>query len=332
MVYQRQKTTLAAMLILALAITTVGCSSAPKIRKPDGNQATMEYPNLNLSQVQSVVDQTISVINAAHAEKNESILEQRFTGPALALRKSQQKVNLKAKKITDESILPSQLRSVVVDNQVNWPRYFTVITEPTENLGSEKMLLFIQEKPTDSYKVWGITRLFSGVVLPSFDAETVGTKPIDNKTFDLRNKPIEVLAQYANVLEQADQSPYFDNFTEDMLQNQMREQFSKDKQKETSQKQTFSIVGDSVYGFHSVDGGGLFFGRIDSKWTRDAGSGRLAVAANDEEEAVMGKKTVKQKIEAIYEQIVAIYIPPSGSTNKFQVFAAERYPIKVTPK
>ncbi|MDR2538160.1 MAG: hypothetical protein LBC43_00680 [Bifidobacteriaceae bacterium] len=332
MVYRRQKPLLVMVLAIVCLVTNVSCTTAPKVKKPVDDQIGIEYPNLTLSQVQTIVDRTIGIADTAHKEKSEKLLEQRFTGPALALRKSQQKVNLKLKKISDESVIPNQLRSVVIDNQVSWPRYFMVITEPTENLSSEKMLLYIQESPTDDYKIWAITRLFSGVVLPSFDADVIGTHPIDNKTFDLRNKPIEVLAQYADLLEKSESSKYFDNFTEDMLQEQMRQQFSKEVESEASQKQTFKVVGDSIYGFHSVDGGGLFFGRIDSKWTRDAGKNRLAVAANEEEDILLGQQAAKQKIEATYEHMVAIYIPPSGSTNKFQVFAAERYPIKVTPK
>jgi hypothetical protein len=73
----------------------------------------------------------------------------------------------------------------------------------------------------------------------------------------------------------------------------------------------------------------LFFGRIDSEWIRDAGPGRLAIGANEEEEVLLGTQEIRQKITVTYEQIVGVYIPPTGSTNKIQVVSAERYPISV---
>jgi hypothetical protein len=319
------------VLALGMGVGLGGCSSVPKIVESTPGSTISIYPNLTTSQIQNIVDSTISIINLAHDQKKTGYLEQRVSGPALDLRQSQQKVNIALKTLDDISIIPNQLRMVVSDNQTTWPRRLLVITEPTENLGAEKMLTFLQSTPTSLYKLWSVTRVFPNLRLPSLELESRGVVPIDNKTLDLRNKPLEVLGQYANVLEKDETSSYFNNFVDDPLQETMREivDLSQTQDDNDVQKLTFAPADSEIFGYRTADGGALFFGRIDSEWMRDAGPGRLAIGANDEEEVLLGKQEPKQKITIVYEIIVGIYIPPNGSTNQFQVIAAERYPISV---
>jgi hypothetical protein len=321
------------LLIIAFGASAslTGCSSVPKIEPTATSAQEVVFPNLTTAQIQNIVDQTVSVLNTAQELNSSKILEQRVTGPALTLRKSQLKINIGLKTVEDVSIIPNQLRMVVSDNQTTWPRRIMVITEPTENLGAEKLLTFIQDAPTSLYKLWSVTRVFPNLRLPVLETESTGASPIDNKTLDLRNKPLEVLTQYAEVLQKDTTSSYFNDFVEDPLQEQIRQIISDSKTQDEndSQKLTFRVSDDEIIGFRTVDGGALFFGRIDSEWVRDAGSGRLAIGANKEEEVLLGTQEIKQKITVTYEQIVGIYIPPTGSTNKIQVVAAERYPISV---
>jgi hypothetical protein len=318
-------------IVFAASSTLTGCSSVPKIESAPTTSQELVFPNLTSTQIQTIVDQTVSILNTAHELNSSKILEQRVTGPALTLRKSQLKINIGLKTVEDVSIIPTQLRMVVSDNQTTWPRRIMVITEPTENLGAEKLLTFIQDTPTALYKLWSITRIFPNLMLPVLETESTGASPIDNKTLDLRNKPLEVLAQYADVLQKDATSTFFNDFVEDPLQEQIRQIISDSNTQDDndSQELTFRVSDDEIIGFRTVDGGALFFGRIDSDWVRDAGAGRLAVDANKEEEVLLGTQEVKQKITVTYEQIVGIYIPPAGFTHKIQVVSAERYPISV---
>jgi hypothetical protein len=327
------KSHLIALLVVALGAswTLTGCSNVPKIEQAPTSTQEVVFPNLTAAQIQNVVDQTVSILNTAYELDSSEILEQRVIGPALTLRKSQLQINVSLKTVEDVSIIPTQLRMVVSDNQTTWPRLIMVITEPTENLGAEKLLTFIQSAPTSLYKLWSVTRIFPNLMLPVLETESTGVSPIDNKTLDLRNKPLDVLAQYCDVLQNDITSSYFNDFVEDPLQEQIRQilNSSEAQDENANQQLTFRVSDDEIFGFRTVDGGALFFGRIDSDWIRDAGSGRLAIGANKEEEVLIGTQEIKQKITVTYEQIVGIYIPPTGSTLKLQVVSAERYPILV---
>jgi hypothetical protein len=238
--------------------------------------------------------------------------------------------------LTDSNLqIPDTAKQVIITNSLTWPRDTFVITNTTQDMQTERLLVLDQNSPREDYKLWGIVRLFTDIDLPSFEVSNIGSASIVPDDITVPFSPENALAAYASVLQQGAQSPYASNFGDDPLRREIQTAVggaaAELGQLAGAQSQTFSPRKDRIRALRSYEGGALIVGQIDSAWTRSTGNGANATAASDAEKAIFGSQTATTSLTATYINIVAIYVPPKNAGTTMQVVGAERYPVSVRP-
>ncbi|MDR1448268.1 MAG: hypothetical protein LBI63_04865 [Candidatus Ancillula sp.] len=316
------------MSLVILVLFLAGCTEPlPKV----STYLNSTSPALTTNQEERIRSKILEVISSADASGDVSALPSRVTGPALDLRNIQMLIK-HTTGITDPNLqIPDTAEQVIITNSLNWPRDVFVITNTTQDLQTERLLVIDQNSAREDYKLWGLVRLFTGVSLPSFEVANIGSGYIAPDDVTLSLSPESALEAYSSVLQGDGSSEYAKNFMDDPLRQEIHMATagaaSELGQLAGSQAQTFTARKDRVRAIRSAEGGALLVGQIDSSWTRNAGNGASATAASDAEKAILGSTRPTSSITVNYINIVAIYIPPKTSGKLMQVVGAERYPV-----
>lgn len=183
--------------------------------------STDKPPVVNPTQLESIVSDIASVAQRADAERDGTLLEERFTGPALEMRKANYAIRSADTNYASLPAIPSGPVEVTLPQQNDkWPRtVFAVVHDSDKPDVSPTALMLVQQSPRENYKVVYAVQLEAGPILPKLAAATVGTQRLqpDVKLFAL--PPSELAAAFADVMlkgETSDYSKFFD-FSESTL-------------------------------------------------------------------------------------------------------------------
>ncbi|MDR2748756.1 MAG: hypothetical protein LBB10_02545 [Bifidobacteriaceae bacterium] len=302
---------------------------------PPINQETSELtPDLSVDRQQSIFSDILDVIQYADNHNNTQYLKKRLYGPEYEIRSAQIVQKRNNNKLSDNAEIPSMTDQIIISNSHGWPRVSGIITKPTADMQSQRLLFITQTTARDNYKLWGLARIFSNTTLPKFNSALDGSQTILPDDETLIKSPIETVKEYANLLQNGQNSKSASQFPSDPFQEQLTTITQTVQQGVSqnggSQSQEFKPDTANIQGIRTSDGGALIMAQIDSFWKREAGGGRISKPASDEEEALFGNSTATQSILAHYVNVIAIYIPVKNDTNQsIQIIGAERMPVEV---
>ncbi len=186
---------------------------------------TDKPPVVNTTQLEAIVSEVASVAQRADAERDGKLLEGRFTGPALEMRKANYAIRSADANYASLPAIPAGPVEVTLPQQNDkWPRtVFAVIHDPKLPDVAPTALMLVQQSPRENYKVVYAVQLESGqlgasTVLPDLAAATVGTQRLqpDVKLFAL--PPSQLALAFGDVMLKGKDSEYakffdFDNST-----------------------------------------------------------------------------------------------------------------------
>ncbi|MDR3152487.1 MAG: hypothetical protein LBT85_03405 [Bifidobacteriaceae bacterium] len=319
-------------------ITLSSCSDQiPSIEQT----SSQLQPDISIEQQQKIFSNILSTIQDCDERTDSIKLQTRLYGPAYKIRSAQLIEKNYLNKMPDSAQIPQMTDQIIISNNQGWPRTNAIITKPTPDMQSQRLLFITQTQARSNYKLWGLVRIFSNITLPKFNSALDGSQTILSDDRTLKKPPSQVLSDYAHFLEKSQK-----NTSQQLVDSQ----FSSDsfieqltsiaktveqgvKQNEGSQKQTFSAYTNNIQGIRTSDGGALIMGQIDSDWKRTSGGNRLSKPASDEESAIFGNAKATQSILIHYINVVAIYIPVKNNTEQtIQVIGAERMPVEAKPQ
>lgn len=208
-----------------------------------------------------------------------------------------------------------------------WPREVMVITDPPAEGNIPLLLVLAQDEPRDPYSLRSWVRLLPATTTPQMHAPETGSALVAQDAEGLLLTPAEVVRAYADILNKGEESDFRDKFEEDMYQELLDEELK-------GLKDSLAIAGKvtqetkkrgSVYALETFDGGAIVVSGLRSNQTYEktvAGAkmrvGEVVAAKND------GNAEVATKLTAVYEHMVAFYVPPADSTEKIRILGAER--------
>ena len=279
---------------------------------------------------QNAENRILSGLSAA-GDKNFSSLPSLLSGPELSIRESQMKVEASTGQANADMQIPYPASAVFLPSSCSWPRSITVLTEPTGDLYSQRILTFTQSSPRSNYTLWSEVILYPGGQLPFEASGTQRVKYGDQLDAGLIATPQEAVSWYVNLLEEGEKSPYLQKFeTGDLymnlqeLKNELATALSASK---GSQSQTFFPDYSSAK-ILKLSTGDLVIVQINSTWVRDAGKGGTAKPATAAEKALFSSEP-SQTLTAKYVNVVALFIPSSSKGTKIEVLGAAREPVSV---
>ena len=324
---RRPKALLAATFALALPLLLAGCGDPlTEPVPPKAGEAACATETTR----QTAEKRILAGLSAA-GDSNFSSLPSLLSGPELSIRESQMKVEAKTGQPNADMEIPYPAAAVFLPSSCSWPRSITVLTEPTADQYSQRILTFTQEAPRSNYTLWSEVVLYPGAQLPFEAAGPQRVKYGDQLDAGLMATPREAVAWYANVLEEGERSAHFGAFETGDLYLNLQELRSELSSALSASKGSQSEVFTPDYSSAKIlklGTGDLVIAQIDSTWVRDAGPGGEAKPATAAEKALFSSKP-SQILTAKYVNVVALFIPSSSKGTKFDVLGAEREPVSV---
>ncbi len=150
-------------------------------------------------QISRIVDRVVEVATKADADKDATLAETRFTGPALELRKANYAIRAKDQDVQAPPAISSARLSVSLPEQTDsWPRtVFVVASDPADEKTAPQALTLVQESARDDYKVMYDVSLEADAKLPSVAPVSIGAAQIASDSKLLALAPDQIGTAYA---------------------------------------------------------------------------------------------------------------------------------------
>ncbi|GAA1875850.1 hypothetical protein [Myceligenerans crystallogenes] len=290
-------------------------------------------------QEKTIISRVAESVDKASKEKDAGALD-RMTGPAKELRTSEIEVARILGKEGEAQPLPMTMQSVVLPSEPTWPRTsFAVSTQP-KDLTPPVLYAFTQNSARSDYQMWAWADLLPGVTLPQFASTDTGTERVAPDDADsLVMSPQKALAAYADVIGEDKDSKYAKQVEDDefraFLRDQETRQEKADGWKEAEGKYSFSASADDdhgVEGMRTVDGGAIVMGAVNSMQVIQLQDGAEAPPSKSlpTQVALFGDQDVTNVQRTKYFDIVGLYIPPAGSSEKVRLVGFEHVAVSVS--
>ncbi|MCL2467550.1 MAG: hypothetical protein FWF02_11980 [Micrococcales bacterium] len=315
------------VLVAALVVVLAACSPSPPQPHPAG---TEPVPVVTDAQIVGIMVSLQKTLEAADGKLDADAVAQRLEGPALDVRRADYTVAEHDMPLASMPIERDE-RWTVVSQTTTWPRVVLVVTkQPSDLVGTPRILALRQESPREPYKLWGSAGLGSAMSMPEMTAPHVGspTLPLNSDKLDM--KPGDVLARYTDVLENGDDSRYAGAFV-GTDNDGMRRGIEATRKKILDKKgdageysETFTADEEGpVVVLATVDGGALVIGELT---TRVEAKG-IDVSAAAPEDPMLGRVSalaggqLGSAMTWTYTGVVVFKIPPAAEPGPVIIMA-----------
>lgn len=318
------------------AALLAGCAvPVPEFTPPPAE--TQVFPVLDESRLDRVLAAVNDTLKEADADADKDELTPRVSGRAAQMRAWEYSLAKATKDAElEDPYTPHPLGTdpavYVIAATPEWPREVMVITDPPENANVPLLLALAQDSPREPYTLRGWVRLMPGVTTPQVNAPASGSPQLAADDDGLLLTPEDTVAAYADLLNEGDDSEEAEKFDKDQYRTLLGEEIkalsdSLDVAGKVTQK---TSPAGPVFALQTFDGGAIVFGGLTSRQTYEKTVDRATmkvgavVAAKNK-----GEAEVESSLTAVYQHMIAFYVPPADSDEKIGVLGAERVLSKV---
>lgn len=312
-----------------LATLLGGCSTPLPEPQPEAVPAVLPAA-LTTTQVERVLTDVMTTLEAADAAGDAALLEPRVTGPAQETRRAEyvQRAAGVADAVTE---IPSGVQTVVAPATDSWPRTLMVVTEAPADLQPPLLLTLVQQSPREQFRLWSWARLFPGTQMPATARPELGSEPVAAAQ-ELLVPPAEVVPRYADVLTQGDASEHAGTFSGDPLRPQiaaLRGAYQGLTPETGSLTVTHTPADTGPYAIGTADGGALVVGPFRTVTTLTLADSTLA--PGPQATALLGgATTLSTTLSMTWLGVVAFHVPPAGSDQPVTVLGGEYTMVQAT--
>ena len=321
---------------LTFALLAAGCAEELVPELAAVPEETVATPALSDTQFDRILAEVNESIAEADGERDPELLTSRVTGPALTVRTSQ----LNVAEIRDDdslvTLLPDTFQQIIVPTTATWPRTMFAITDVGDEFSPPRLLALTQDDPRDDYQLWAWVQLRPGVLMPAFAHVTIGSEELAENDTSLRFTPAEAVEQYADLLTNGDDSEYVDNF-EPAIDDPFRtflytwvtaqqEALDADRVEGTFSLEVVPMPGEPVKAIRAANldspaepGGAMVMAALVSSEQLEAMEGAVLTPQTQTAQALLEGATFTNVLTATYTDMIALYIPPAGSTEPIKL-------------
>ena len=307
------------------------------------------------AQEKRIVKGVAGVAAAGDEALDAKLLEERFSGDALAQRVANYKIRAE---IPDYGVVPPTITDEGLDYNLvqsteTWPRtlFLTVASEAaggdakpeagadaeakTDETQAEDAkaspslaMILTQQTPHDNYLVSRIVALRGGISMPAAAPAEEGTALLADDSTNLVLPPEEVGAAYAALLQNGTDAPAaasFDLTSDTLLESygKVRAEQAQKANEDEDQTVKFSATarqGDEpVVALSTGTGGGLVATTVIEEQLADAAGGRYKPQAKDVVTALSGLKGEQDKIVQVVAHQLLFYVPSKTDGAKIEL-------------
>lgn len=307
-------------------IALSACSPAELPKAEPSAAPSTPAASVTDEQIAKIVDDASTTVAAADKKTDAKALGARADGPFLEQRKDAYAV----KKKDDSYDLPPALAADEItlnftSQTDQWPRITTVVT--TDAKTGQSQLLSLQQKDARAdYKVWSQTVLLTGAEIPSVPDAREGAELLAPDATGFVTKPEDVVKNYADVLENPDDSKHKDKYANDAFRKQVKK--AQDDLRSSLESGGASVEYDydtkdtSIVAQKAADGSAVLTGYINVTTTisPEEEDGRVGtLKLSDPQASIVGEESTSKDIVTNNLQLVSFVLPKSGSKDKISL-------------
>ncbi|MBP2265310.1 hypothetical protein J3A64_000774 [Pseudarthrobacter sp. PvP004] len=322
--------TLAAVMVGGTAIAAQA-TTTPEATSTSSAAATADggTPVMLESQLQRILEQVASTVDAADAAKDAAKLAPRVDKMELQIRTQNYKIRSTVSAYEPRMpVRATKLQSSVISTKRDWPRTVFALTEGEGNVVPQ-VLTLVQLSPRENYKLWGSAPLQPGTNFPSFPIPRKGTEsvPASDSTglAYSGNEALEILSEMLTNPESANRSKLADGQSSPYIAGALAYQADTVKNGTSANfKFTHTPVTNQTVVLRTADGGALVVGRLDFAFEGTPKAAGDKLLLEDDSAVFAGGKETTTGMVLNFAESVAVYIPPAGSADPMKLVAATR--------
>ncbi|MCT9870252.1 hypothetical protein [Paenarthrobacter aurescens] len=313
--------------VAAQATTTPGPTSTSSAAAPaegeGGNPVLLE------SQLQRILEQVASTVDAADAAKDAAKLAPRVDKMELQIRTQNYKIRSAVSAYEPRMpVRATKLQSSVISTKRDWPRTVFALTQGEGNVVPQ-VLTLVQLSPRENYKLWASAPLQPGTNFPSFPVPREGTEAVpaaDNTGLAYSgNEALGILAEMLTTPDSPNRSKLADGQSSPYIAGALTYQADTVKNGTSANfKFTHTPVNNQTVVLRTADGGALVVGRLDFAFEGTPKAAGDKLLLEDDSAVFAGGKETTTGMVLNFAESVAVYIPPAGSTDPMELVAATR--------
>ncbi|MGF6833762.1 hypothetical protein QF015_001937 [Paenarthrobacter sp. TE4293] len=322
---------LAAVLVGGTAVSAQA-TTTPEPTASSSSAAASEdegTPVLLESQLQRILEQVASTVDAADAAKDAAKLAPRVDKMELQVRTQNYKIRTAVSAY--EARMPvraTKLQSSVISTKREWPRTVFALTQGDGNVVPQ-VLTLVQLSPRENYKLWGTAPLQPGTNFPSFPVPREGTESVpagDNTGLAYSgNEALGILAEMLTTPDSPNRSKLADGQASPYIAGALAYQADTVKNGTSANfKFTHTPVTNQTVVLRTADGGALVVGRLDFAFEGTPKAAGDKLLLEDDSAVFAGGKETTTGMVLNFAESVAVYIPPAGSADPMKLVAATR--------
>jgi len=322
--------TLAAVMVGGTAIAAQATSSPEPSSTPSASApADAGTPVMLESQLQRILEQVASTVDAADAAKDAAKLAPRVDKMELQIRTQNYKIRSTVSAYEPRMpVRATKLQSSVISNDRDWPRTVFALTQGEGNVVPQ-VLTLVQLSPRENYKLWGTAPLQPGTNFPSFPVPRKGTEPVpasDSTGLAYSgNQALEILSEMLTNPESPNRSKLADGQSSPYIAGALAYQADTVKNGTSANfKFTHTPVTNQTVVLRTADGGAVVVGRLDFAFEGTPKAAGDKLILEDDSAVFAGGKETTTGMVLNFAESVAVYIPPAGSADPMKLVAATR--------
>ncbi|MEV4950523.1 hypothetical protein [Paenarthrobacter nitroguajacolicus] len=322
--------TMAAVLVGGTAVaaqaTTTPEATTTSSAAADAEAAT---PVMLESQLQRILEQVASTVDAADAAKDAAKLAPRVDKMELQIRTQNYKIRSAVSAYEPRMpVRATKLQSSVISTKRDWPRTVFALTQGEGNVVPQ-VLTLVQLSPRENYKLWGSAPLQPGTNFPSFPIPRNGTEPVpasDSTGLAYSgNEALEILSEMLTNPESPNRSKLADGQSSPYIAGALAYQADTVKNGTSANfKFTHTPVTNQTVVLKTADGGAVVVGRLDFAFEGTPKAAGDKLVLEDDSAVFAGGKETTTGMVLNFAESVAVYIPPAGSADPMKLVAATR--------
>ncbi|TQS92510.1 hypothetical protein EU811_12140 [Arthrobacter sp. TS-15] len=322
--------TMAAVMVGGTAIAAQA-TTTPEATSTSSAAAAAEggTPVMLESQLQRILEQVASTVDAADAAKDAAKLAPRVDKMELQIRTQNYKIRSAVSAYEPRMpVRATKLQSSVISTKRDWPRTVFALTQGEGNVVPQ-VLTLVQLSPRENYKLWGSAPLQPGTNFPSFPIPRKGTEPVpasDSTGLAYSgNEALEILSEMLTNPESPNRSKLADGQSSPYIAGALAYQADTVKNGTSANfKFTHTPVTNQTVVLRTADGGAVVVGRLDFAFEGTPKAAGDKLLLEDDSAVFAGGKETTTGMVLNFAESVAVYIPPAGSADPMKLVAATR--------
>ena len=322
--------TMAAVLVGGTAVAAQA-TATPEATTTSSAAADAEAatPVMLESQLQRILEQVASTVDAADAAKDAAKLAPRVDKMELQIRTQNYKIRSAVSAYEPRMpVRATKLQSSVISTKRDWPRTVFALTQGEGNVVPQ-VLTLVQLSPRENYKLWGSAPLQPGTNFPSFPIPRNGTEPVpasDSTGLAYSgNEALEILSEMLTNPESPNRSKLADGQSSPYIAGALAYQADTVKNGTSANfKFTHTPVTNQTVVLKTADGGAVVVGRLDFAFEGTPKAAGDKLVLEDDSAVFAGGKETTTGMVLNFAESVAVYIPPAGSADPMKLVAATR--------